>query len=202
MPYNRAAAVNYARYFWDKICHDGHIASKTGYPTRANNVQLVPGLPFSHIGHIDDEEDCTHFLSCCVGNGIGMTTARGPLMGASVPIPIPVTGGGLPISSPFSPQGVYGETWAPSLVKALRNLGAKVVGREFSVKNYVGDAIKALEPGDVLAYASKDHPLKYEHMCLIVARGGKVACHTRSRFGNDYDEVGLYYPWVTLLKMP
>lgn len=197
MSYIRAFAVNYARYYWNRVCHDGHVATKVGYPTTINNVALTPGMAFSDIGAIDGEEDCTHFLSCCVGNGMGIIRAETAYGRAPIPM---FPGGGLTISSPFAGVGVYGETWTPNLVQVLKRLGANVVGQEFQAKQYSDSAIKSLQPGDVLAYASKDNLQKYEHICLIVAPGGKIACHTRARFGQSYDDV--YFPWVTLLKMP
>jgi hypothetical protein len=127
-------------------------------------------------------------------------------------------GGGLNLSSPFSANGVYGETWTPNLVVALRNLGAKVVevlgkGQVFQPVNpasmpppawtRIDAAIKDLQTGDVLAYASKDNALSYEHIALIVGQKGKIACHTSPRFNKDYDDVSVQrFPWVTLLRMP
>ena len=98
MSYIGAFAVNYARYYWNRVCHDGHIATKGGYPKTINNVALTPGMAFSDIGAIDGEEDCTHFLSCCVGNGMGIIRAETAY--GTVPIPM-FPGGGLTISSPF-----------------------------------------------------------------------------------------------------
>ena len=54
------------------------------------------------IGAIDGEDDCTHFISCCVGQGLG-TIQVGDRQ-------IEFPGGGISILSPFAANGVYGET--------------------------------------------------------------------------------------------
>jgi hypothetical protein len=201
MAYNRAAAVAYARQYCDKVCHDGKVATKSGYPSQINNVTLTPGLPFKEIGPMPNDDDCTHFISCCVGQG---------------------PGGGLSIKSPFGVDHapdqpdlkVYGETYAPRLVGALIIRGAKFImgslagARQFMVNS--NDATKAaiqnLSGGDVVAYAEvtnleRDGTGKYKHMAILLDSDGKIACHTKSRCGTvDYTDV--YYPWITLLKMP
>jgi hypothetical protein len=199
MAYVRAFAVNYARYYWNRVCHDGRVATRSGYPREINKVSLSPGLAFSDIGTIDGEEDCTHFLSCCVGNGLGVIQADTRY--GTVPVPM-FPGGGLHMPSPFAFAAVYGETYTPRIVPVLKRLGATVVGPEFQVKQYdtTAQAVNKLQPGDVVAYAEQPKPSTYAHICLIVAPGGKIACHTTARFGKNYDDV--YHPWVTLLKMP
>lgn len=212
--------MNYAGYFWNRVCHDGRIATHKTYLTKANGVDLRPGTLYSEFGGtVEDEADCTHFLSCCVDKGIGQKdtpqiarielnwaiTAQQTLpasrdVTANVGGFPPVPGGGLDIPSPFASQGVYGQTWTPQLVVDLKRLGAKVVGAEFQPRDYADAQIKKLKPGDVLAYASSAQLLKYEHIALISAEGGMIACHTRRRFNVDYTDVP--YPWVTLLKMP
>ena len=117
-------------------------------------------------------------------------------------------GGGLPISSPFSTSRVYGETYTPRLVGALILKGATIVGRQFMVTTYAATRTaiaQNLTMGDVLAFASSsdlrsDGTGVYEHICLLLSSDGKIACHTISRFGKDYTDV--YFPWVTLLKLP
>lgn len=200
MKYDRMAACNYAGAFYDKVCHDGRVATRGGYPSAINSVALTPGLPFSQIGAISGEDDCTHFLSCCVGQ------VRGTLRVGGNNVDFP--GGGLPISSPFSTSRVYGETYTPRLVGALILKGATIVGRQFMVTTYAATRTaiaQNLTMGDVLAFASSsdlrsDGTGVYEHICLLLSSDGKIACHTISRFGKDYTDV--YFPWVTLLKLP
>lgn len=202
MPYNRMAACTYAGAFFDKVCHDGFVATKQnpGYPKIINKVTLTPGLPFSQIGAIDRENDCTHFMSCCLGQSHGTLSVGGR--------DVQFSGGGMHIGSPFSNIGVFGETYTPRLIGQLIILGAQIVSPQFMVTNYAStrSAIQRnLGVGDVLAYADKDGLARdgtghYEHVCLLLSSDGKIACHTKSRFGNDYNDID--HPWVTLLKMP
>jgi hypothetical protein len=196
MAYNRTAALSYASQYYDKVCHDGKIALEKrvgGYPSTINNVKLTPGLPLSQLGTIADEGDCTHFLSCCVGQG---------------------PGGGINIQSPFAASGVYGETFAPRLVGALVIRGAKLVrvgtGPQSQFMDFGSDATKAaiqnLRGGDVLAYSDKNTLDRggvgaYEHMALLLDSNCKIACHTSPRYGLDYTDVWKF-TYVTLLKMP
>jgi hypothetical protein len=196
------AACNYAGAFYDKVCHDGFVATKQtpGYPRTINNVTLTPGLPFSQIGAIDRENDCTHFLSCCVGQTRGKLSVGGRDM--------EFPGGGLHLTTPFANIGVYGETYTPRLVGRLVILGARIVPPQFMVTSYATTRTaiaQNLTLGDVLAFASSsdlrsDGTGVYEHICLLLSADGKISCHTTSRFGKDYTDID--YPWVTLLKLP
>jgi hypothetical protein len=125
MPYNSMAPCTYAGAFYDKVCHDGFVATKQGYPKNINNVNLTPGLPFSHIGAINREDDCTHLLSCCVGQSLGTLSVGG----RNTQFP----GGGLHVTSRFANIGVYGETCTRRLVGRLMILGARMVQPQFMV---------------------------------------------------------------------
>jgi hypothetical protein len=96
--YNRLNAVTYASAFWDKVCHDGKVATDKGYPS------IPAGTPmdqaYQHKNWVGSEDDCTHFISCCVGQTTGKITLFGNQF--------IVKGGGLPVPSPF--RGVYGHT--------------------------------------------------------------------------------------------
>jgi hypothetical protein len=122
MSYQRMNALVCAGTFWDRVCPDGRVATKKGYPDKINGVTLTPGLPFSQIGAIDGDDDCTHFLSCCVGKWKRKIT----LPNTQLP-EIEFRGGGLDLSSPFASVKVYGETYAPRLVGALIMKGARVI---------------------------------------------------------------------------
>jgi hypothetical protein len=188
------AACTYAATYWDKVCHDGRIALKSGYPASVNGVALNPGLPFSSLGPVPNAEDCTHFISCCVGSGSGTFEVEGHHL--------VVRGGGLHLESPFSGSKVYGETYAPRLVGALIKRGARFVGRQFQVTHDAQTRTviqKELKLGDILAYASKETLDKYEHMTILVG-ADKIACHTTNRFFVDYNDI--YFPWVSLIRMP
>jgi hypothetical protein len=187
-------ALTYAGTFWNRVCHDARVATKKGYPDTINRVKLAPGMLFSDVGAIDREEDCTHFLSCCVGQ----VEAKVKINGREFRF----RGGGLKIPCPFKKEGVYGETYAPRGVGALIANRAKFVPPQFHVTNYdaTRQAIRTqLQPGDVLAYASKEDLDHYEHMVILVGPD-KIACHTRMRFFADYNDIS--FPWVTLLKLP
>lgn len=192
--YNRAGALIYAAYFHDRICHDGRVATKKGYPGSINGVRLSPGLPFSQVGAIDGEEDCTHFISCCLGQTVSKIRWGS--------FEVEHRGGGLRIGSPFRNHGVYGETYVPRLIGTLVALGAKIIGPQFQITAYDStrdNILRNLTAGDVLAYASRDNPNKYEHMAMIIDTT-RITCHTTFRFGEDFTDV--YHPWVTLLRLP
>jgi len=192
MAYARMNAILSAKFFWDKVCHDGFVATKGGYQRHINGVALSPGLPFTAIGAVSQEGDCAHFVSCCVGN-TQCTVAIGGR-------PVAIRGGGLHLQSPFAP--VYGQTHAGRLAGSLIALGAKIVSPQFRVTRYdvTRQAIvDHLRPGDVLVYASKDNHDSYEHASLLVGPV-HIACHTRARVDKDYTDV--YFPWVTLLRLP
>jgi hypothetical protein len=195
MAYNRRLAVFSAAFFWDKVSHDGRVATKGGYPSKINGVTLTPGLPFSEIGAIANEDDCTHFISCCIGESKCAIKVGDQ--------DITITGGGLKISSPFKNAKVYGQTYVPRLVGELySSKQARIIWPQFLVTNYAttrDKILQNLQAGDLLAYASKPDPNHYEHMAILVGPD-TISCHTRSRLGQDYTDV--YHPWVTLLKLP
>src|SRR4030095_14711071 len=113
---------------------------------------------------------------------------------------IQMQGGGLRIPSVVS--GVYGQTHVAKLAGVLISQGAKIVSKQFlpthdgNTRNVI---VKSLTPGDVLAYASKPDSDHYEHACILVGPA-LIACHTRHRLAKDYTDI--YFPWVTLLKLP
>jgi hypothetical protein len=197
MAYDRKNAILSAMGLWDRVSHDGYVAiggpaGKRGYPKVINRVTLKPGLPFSEIGTIEHEDDCAHFVSCCVGH----TTCKVTVFGND----FEVRGGGLDIPSPFRP--VYGQTHAGRLAGALVSKGAKIIFPQFMVKEYDSTRkaiLQNLIGGDVLCYASRDNHDSYEHAAILLG-STQIACHTRSRVFTDYADV--YHPWVTLLKMP
>ncbi|MBZ5621604.1 MAG: hypothetical protein LAQ69_23175 [Acidobacteriia bacterium] len=220
MGYNRRHAVNYARAFWNRVCHDGKVATRSGYPRKINGKILSPGLPFSAIGQIEHEEDCTHFISCCVGQ-----TAKVKVEDTwNEPNDPWVTlkdvnsaiGGGLHIPSPWASIGVYGHDTTPVLIGALIAHGAKIIPNPKITpdpKSYAhwfwtnpgtetGSAIQEnLTPGDVLAYAWQSDRYAYAHMALLVGPNAQIACHTSSRWYQDYTSV-FTIPWVTLIRLP
>jgi hypothetical protein len=201
--YNRFKALTYISVFWNRVSSDGKLATKTGYPKVINGVTIKPGMPYSDFGNfVAGEVDCTHFMSCVIGQTSGTINIGGA--------DIQLFGGGLPISQPYAHSGVYGHDTVPRLIGDLVSRGfATIVGRQFIPRNdAASDIIGALQPGDILAYAAKDNRDHYEHLAMIVALTGantadadvKIACHTKNRFGITYLDVP--FPWVTMLRMP
>jgi hypothetical protein len=187
--------MNMAMTFATRVCPDGYIATSVGYfggSKQVNNVSISAGMLFSDIGAIDHEDDCAHFISCCLGQTscnltVGSTTAT-------------FQGGGFNIPSPFKP--VYGQTHAGRLAGALVTLGAQIISPQFMINDStaLNNAILgSLSPGDVLIYATKDDVDHYEHSAILVTPT-QICCHTRSRQAEEYSTV--YHPWATLLKMP
>src|ERR1700683_4299926 len=209
MPYNRTAALDYARYYWNRVCHDGKIGSNWEGSIRAAKRDQGIHATFGHAAPgtiINDqsasislppsqvEDDCTHFISCCIGYS-----------GPNAPI-----GGGLPIGQPY--QGnPFGFDNPDGLLNDLipRHL-AVYVGEKFRLAHnnagVIADAATQLRPGDLVAYA--DANKKYAHMAIIVAMQTApasvpsgptqllpplVACHTGSRQRDDFTTIALTY---------
>ena len=61
MHYNRQDAMDYAYVFSHRVCHDGRGATGGGYP------KAPPAAFLQMQDHIVNELDCTHYISCCVG---------------------------------------------------------------------------------------------------------------------------------------
>lgn len=93
--YDRLAALQYARDYWDKVCSDGYYFANSEGP-----ALLGAGGPLP-----TDEEgfDCAHFVSCCIGS-----EPNEPAGGLSVP----------------SRTLAYGEPGAQRMVNWLLGQGA------------------------------------------------------------------------------
>ena len=203
MAYSRMSAIITAMNFADRVSLDGFVASKLGYFGQSpaghskglktlNGVLITPGMLLSDIGAIPRENDCAHFISCCVGNTHG-TLEVGQAK-------VSFRGGGLHLRSPFSP--VYGPTHAGKLAGELVSHGAKIIHPQFMITTYESTrraVQEKLTAGDVLIYASKDNHDSYEHSAILVGPT-QICCHTTSRRALDFNNVS--HPWVTLLKMP
>lgn len=157
MGYARGQAVCYAAAYWDKVCDDGYVATlgQPGYVQQTAAASLL-GLSIPH------EEDCTHFVSRCLGR----------------------LGGGLSIpNGSYLPRGILS---APALVYYLgKKSGLAVQIIEKTPKQDAWDYIDCLAPGDVIAYfpiTGKD----YGHTVLYIG-DGRIACHSISRWGEYFD---------------
>jgi hypothetical protein len=208
MSYDAKAAVAYAELFAKRVCHDGYVATSGRY------AKFPPGQ--SHTVTISDEDDCTHFISCCVGQHHGQITVDWAIRH--------FRGGGIHLQSPMSHiyPGLFGEVTTPRAFGQLQIRGrGKIVEPRFMLKEAPAtrEAIRRnLRKGDIIAYAKDKHVHtdgtgNYQHVCIVIkidplkgpiVAGDTVvgiACHTIPRFGEDFVEIGAG-PFVTLLKFP
>lgn len=181
--YDRAGALAYARKFWLRPCDDQFIAlaSRSG----RDFVKVENGAIFEHEfagGTPQPREhalladgtqiawealdDCTHFISCCIGTRAGEAC------------------GGLDISyhqlgSP--PHAPYGIVRVGTMVDFLtgRLKGHARSAEIVAEKSEDDSVIDQLRPGDLVAYFHKDRRV-YSHMALLLD-SNKIACHTYGR---------------------
>ena len=188
MAYDKKAAVSYAVKFWNVVTHDGcaAIGHDPWYKTLPAGTKYVPSKDSTSEDGIDpdgnvvvtwaDLDDCTHFISCCLGT----------------------PGGGLNIPTSF-PGGPYG-------ILSAHKLGTMVIEKKWGtvLADKIKDETKALdvmknsmEAGDLTAYWD---PIKSRHRHLALHLGdGKISCHTFCRYGTDWREVG--WPKWTLISL-
>ena len=95
LSYDRQAAVDYARTYWDKVCSDGFFFAERSVPLLLTAGESLPAEP--------EGFDCAHFVSCCIGNEPNQP------------------GGGLNVPSRTA---VYGEPGAQRLTDWLLSQGA------------------------------------------------------------------------------
>ncbi|WP_128564980.1 hypothetical protein [Methylobacterium crusticola] len=192
MKYDRIKSMGYAGAYWNRICHDGYICTKNGPKKRPAGALIEDQVD------LGSPEDCTHFLSCCLGKTKGTISISG--------FAVTLEGGGLKIPDD-KPGTFYGTAWAPTLVGVLlsKEIGGKIVGspfldtsdsatRSLMLTNLIG--------GDVIAYASvpdKKSPKPYQHFGFMCSPTD-IACHTSERLAADFTKV--FWPRVTLIKLP
>lgn len=171
MPYDRDAALAYARQHWLCVTSDGYIAGefgKTAYQKvppetvfvhedlrSAPEHALLPDgtqIPWSAL------DDCTHFLSCVIGTPPG-----------------DCPGGGLSLPRDF-PSGPYGILGADRFVQALVKHNYVEV---MSVADKANPGLDRIEPGDIIGYYRKSTH-SYAHMALY-AGDESIICHTYCR---------------------
>jgi Putative peptidoglycan binding domain len=193
-PYNRSLALDYAKTFFNRICSDGKHAMKTGYPAKINGVRLKPGMPHADIGPLVGEEDCTHFMSCCIGRPPVISIDGTPMKGGQLP---------LTVATHMKKAGAYGQDFVENLVTQLKlRKFATVVLPEFMPITFSltrKAIVENLKPGDLIAYAGKEKTSSYGHLAMMVSSTG-IACHSSSRNDKDFTEPP--FPLVTLLKFP
>jgi hypothetical protein len=176
--YDRAGALSYARKFWLRPCDDEFIAlgarsgrnfanvgsgaafvherEPDGTSARREHAELADGsqIPWEHL------DDCTHFISCCIGQRPGESCGGlriPPQMGAP-------------------PRAPYGIVRVSSMVERLtRSRFAEIVAE----KSEDDRIVDRLGPGDLIAYFSKAHR-RYAHLAMLLD-GKKIACHSYCR---------------------
>jgi hypothetical protein len=199
--YDRAAALDYARKFWLQPCDDGFIAldSSTGmikvpdgtvfeheFDSAGNNAgrehALLPdGARIEWI----DLDDCTHFISCCIGQRPGERC------------------GGLPITYRqlgAPPDAPYGIVRVSTMLKYLVDKGYARIVAEKSIDE---KKIEQLGFGDLVAYFNLAGGF-YSHLAILLG-GGKIASHSYSRsdrpectWDNNWDIGRGDYTWTFL----
>lgn len=195
--YDRAGALAYARKFWLRVCDDQFIAlgatsgkdfvkvdpatrfehefSPDGTPVSREHAVLPDGtqIPWEHL------DDCTHFISCCIGERPGEQCG-----GLKIPF--------RQLGSP--PTAPYGIVRVSSMVDFLTGRWRRDVKYAEIVAEKSEDAtlVSRLAAGDIVAYFNKALKV-YSHMALLLG-GGKIACHTLARsdqpqctWDNDWD---------------
>jgi hypothetical protein len=203
--YNRSAALAYARKYWTTACTDGCVAIKgtpyfrqVGATTvfvrkTVNNPSTEVARPVngSEIplicpsGSLECLEDCTHFVSCCIGNPPGEP------------------GGGIPVVRDFST--IYGRLSADRLYNDLVNQERVDIVAEKKTYSQAESALASLQGGDLIFYFDTAYN-RYRHSALYLAGAGKrIACHTfcRCDVNNDYDQAwnSVQLDLCTLLKV-
>ncbi len=189
--YDRAAALDYARKFWLRPCDDQFIA--LGASAGKDFVKVPDGTTFVHESptatlsarehallpdgtRIEwrDLDDCTHFISCCIGTRPGEPC------------------GGLPITYKQlgePPTAPYGIVRVGTMVDFLVRKGLAEIVAEKSTDD---TKIDALAFGDLVAYFNTAHGF-YSHLAIFLGLG-KIASHTYGRsdqpectWDNDWD---------------
>ena len=147
MSYSRMAAICYAGAFFNRVCHDGKNATRNGYPAAINGVTLTPGLALADIRPIPNDFDCTHFISCCLGQAHGRINVGGTEVEFS---------GERPQHSFTHTQRGLRRDLAPRLVGWSIANGAKVISHRFLGQgDFFTDRMirENLRPGDVIAFS-------------------------------------------------
>jgi D-alanyl-D-alanine carboxypeptidase len=201
--YDRDGAVAYARKFFLRPCDDQFIA--LGASAGKNFVKVPAGTKFVHEFEPDGTnkrrehallpdgtqipwehlDDCTHFISCCIGERPGERSGG---------LKITIKQLGEPPTAPFGIVRV--STMVDFLVRSKL---AKIIGE----KSEDDTLITKLQPGDLVAYFNKSRKV-YSHMALLLP-GNKIACHTYGRsdqpactWDNDWDLGRGTHQWTFL----
>jgi len=205
--YDRAKALAYARKYWNKVCSDGYVAVDHVTSPALPYVAIPAGTPFQQKyanGVFQDEwiktpagnlielstgapqlDDCTHFVSCCLG--------REPSESA----------GGLLIHRDYNT--IYGCLGADRLLNKLKADGLIQIVAERQSFSQAAAHIGSLQAGDLIFYCT--NALPYHHSALYMADTMKrISCHSycRSDVTNNFSQALNYidsYNRCTLVKV-
>jgi hypothetical protein len=172
-PYNRANAVAFARKYWNRVCPDSCIGIKAQPFYRTVDKETVfqrhaSGASAPEVAVESDGttisflemEDCSHFVSSCLGTPPGGTA-----------------GGGLYIPSDF-PAVSYGIFGAQRLFDHLNGGYLNVIGAGLNHAKAAA-ALSKLKEGDLIFYAPQGRPIG--HAGMFLGASGMIACHTYCR---------------------
>ena len=173
-PTIRSKAVEYARKYWTMACSDGYIAvSKTPFfvsvPTGTMFEQKIANgewtdewakKPDGSVIPWKDLDDCTHFVSCCLGK------------------PPHEDAGGLAIHQDFNT--IYGRLSAARLFDNLKSDGLIQIIAERQTLAEAEALLGQLQAGDLIFYCKSQQD--YHHSAIYLAgTKQRVACHTYCR---------------------
>jgi hypothetical protein len=234
--YDAKAAVAYARKFWNRPCTDLRIApdldhhpelTQRGF-IEASSVDKFLKRPHEQAedavdakgnmvpkGSWDFLDDCTHFISCCIGRPPATAYPKNDTPKAVSEWRANIApAGGLPLPSHSLDVSMYGLAGLDRLVEFLTSPArqwATKLADDVS-KDTARKLMDKMMPGDLIAYSQDG---KLDHLVILLGDNGKlngkVACHTYCRsdasdctWDNDWDSIrppeGDYR--ITLLQMP
>jgi hypothetical protein len=234
--YEAKAAVAYARKFWNRPCTDLRIAPDLGHHPELQNRGFIDASSVNAFLKRDGEQaedavdamgnavpqgswdfldDCTHFISCCIGRPPATAYPKHDTEKAVNEWRANIAAaGGLPLPSHSLDVSMYGLSGLDRLVEfvtAPARRWATILASDVS-KDDARPKMNEMMPGDLIAYSSGH---KFDHLVILLGddgkHNGKVACHTYCRsdakectWDNKWDEIkppgGDYH--VTLLQMP
>src|SRR3954471_21434707 len=156
MAYDRAAALAYARAYWNRPADDGYVAGEfagrdyLAVPDGARFVHDFDGdrpRGSEHLLLADGSrwewsalDDCTHFMSCCVG----------------------APGGGLELPSELGePYGIVGAD------RLVRHLGSHDLIEVIPVADKKNPPLDRITPGDLVGYYSRPRS-RYVHLAMYL----------------------------------
>jgi len=205
MGYNRDAACFYAVHFANKPCHDGATVGKSAIdPTQADFSFVDDPSPIN-------ENDCTHFVSCCIGGHKGTFTRVKDGKTKSFPTDKAdvLPGGGISLEWD-QPSLAYGMIGAPRFARHLVDKKKAVLagGNLIPFPNGTAAQISKLEKanlfakGDVIVYADALDLGSVGH-CAIYMGNQLICCHTNNRESKPFDDSPLprHYSYIGLLHL-